>query len=85
MRCFVLAGLAGALLGAAGTIAQLPLKIESGSASFNAGTTVRGVEVTGKSNALTARVEITTSDAGLSLRHIDAALPAKSLHRDEGP
>ena len=79
MRCFALAGLAGALFGAAGTSAQLPLKVESGSASFNAGTTVPGVEVTGKSNALSARVEIATTDTSISLRHIDATLPAKSL------
>jgi polyisoprenoid-binding protein YceI len=71
--------LAFALILAAGTAPQLPLKVESGTASFNAGTTVRGVEVSGKSNALTAHVEIVRADAELTLRRVDAVLPARSL------
>jgi polyisoprenoid-binding protein YceI len=75
----MLKNLALALAFASGPNATVPLRVESGTASFDAGTTVRGVEVTGKSNALTARVEIIKSDAGLTLHHVDAVVPSKSL------
>jgi polyisoprenoid-binding protein YceI len=61
------------------TASSAAIQIESGAASFNAGTTVPGVEVKGKSNALTANVELLRSDTGLLLQHIDATLPVKSL------
>jgi polyisoprenoid-binding protein YceI len=71
--------LALALAFATGANIPLSLKADSGTASFDAGTTVRGVEVTGKSNALTAHVEIVRSDAGLTLHHVDAVVPSRSL------
>lgn len=38
-----------------------------------------GIEVNGKSGALSARVEISKDGSGLRLEHIDASLPVKSL------
>ena len=55
------------------------LAIESGAATFNAATNLPGVEVKGTSRALTGRVEILQNASGLTLQHIDASVPVKTL------
>jgi len=55
------------------------LQSESGTAAFESATNVPGIEVAGKSTALSAQVEISDTGGRLLLRHIDALLPVKTL------
>ncbi|MDQ6700264.1 MAG: hypothetical protein M3Z36_08765 [Acidobacteriota bacterium] len=53
--------------------------MESGTAAFEVATNMPGIEVKGKSGALSARVEISKDRNGLRLEQIDALVPVKSL------
>jgi polyisoprenoid-binding protein YceI len=55
------------------------LEVESGTASFESTTNMPGIEVKGKSAALSARVEVTQAGNVFTLRSIDATIPVKSL------
>ncbi len=55
------------------------MEVESGTASFESSTNMPGIEVKGKSTALSAHVEVTRNSSGLTLRSIDATIPVKSL------
>jgi polyisoprenoid-binding protein YceI len=53
--------------------------VQSGFASFEAATNMPGVEVKGKSNALSAHVDLSRDDNNLLIEQIKATLPVKSL------
>src|SRR5262249_18378789 len=55
------------------------VEVQSGTASFDATTNMPGVEVKGKSNALSAHVDITRENNNLILQQIKATLPVRSL------
>jgi polyisoprenoid-binding protein YceI len=55
------------------------VEVQSGLASFEAPTNMPGVEVKGKSNALSAHVDMTRENNTLVLQQIKATLPVKSL------
>jgi len=55
------------------------IQIEHATATFQVGTNMPGLLVKGKSDALQARVEIRRSPDGLTLDHISAQLPVKTL------
>jgi polyisoprenoid-binding protein YceI len=56
-----------------------PFEISTGSAVFVSLTNVAGIEVKGKSNALTGHMDIMRDASGVLVRNIDASLPVKSL------
>jgi polyisoprenoid-binding protein YceI len=51
----------------------------SGTATFEAPTTVPGVEVKGVSNSVNGHLTIARDDRGLALEHIEVVIPVKSL------
>jgi polyisoprenoid-binding protein YceI len=53
--------------------------IRSGGVSFEVPTSVPGVEVKGKSNAMTGHVAGTRDERGLTLEHLDVSVPVRSL------
>ena len=55
------------------------VEIESGTAAFEASTNMPGIEVKGKSSALTAHVELTRDAEKLVLQRIEASVPVNSL------
>lgn len=55
------------------------IQIEHATATFQVGTNMPGLFVKGKSEALQARVQIHRSAAGVTLEHIEAQLPVKTL------
>jgi polyisoprenoid-binding protein YceI len=55
------------------------IEIESGVAVFSSPTTMSGIEVTGKSSALTGHVELSRDSTGLVVGVIEAVLPVKTL------
>src|SRR5689334_3807708 len=55
------------------------IQIERATATFQVGTNMPGLFVKGKSDALQARVQIRRSADGLTLEHIEAQLPVKTL------
>ena len=55
------------------------LQIESGVASFLATTNVPGVDVKGKSSALTAQASVSRQETKLTVQSIEASLPPASL------
>jgi len=56
-----------------------PVVIESGSASFEAGTNVPGIEVKGTSSSLSGRANVAHGEGGLLLEQVRVSLPVKSL------
>jgi polyisoprenoid-binding protein YceI len=56
-----------------------PVAIESGSASFEVGTTVPGIEVKGTSNSISGGATLTREPGTLSIEAIRASLPVKTL------
>ena len=70
------------LAGVTPSFAQTPLnlvEIESGTAAFEASTNMPGIEVKGKSGALTAHVELSRDADKLVLQRIEATVPVNSL------
>ncbi|HWY70254.1 MAG TPA: YceI family protein [Terriglobales bacterium] len=55
------------------------IQIEHATATFQVGTNMPGLFVKGKSEALQARVQIRRSPDGVTLEHIEAQLPVKTL------
>jgi len=55
------------------------IQIEHATATFQIGTNMPGLFVKGKSEALQARVQIHRSADGVTLEHIEAQLPVKTL------
>jgi polyisoprenoid-binding protein YceI len=55
------------------------IQIEHATATFQVGTNMPGLFVRGKSDALQARVQIRRSADGLTIEHIEAQLPVKTL------
>jgi len=55
------------------------IQIEHATATFQVGTNMPGLFVKGKSEALQARVQIHRSSEGVTLEHIEAQLPVKTL------
>ena len=55
------------------------IQIEHATATFQVGTNMPGLFVRGKSDALQARVQIRRSADGLTIEHIEAELPVKTL------
>ena len=71
--------LAVVLVSAASGGQPAAVEIQSGMVSFEATTNMPGVEVKGKSNALSAHVEIARDNNSLVLQEIRATLPVKTL------
>jgi polyisoprenoid-binding protein YceI len=67
------------LMTAAGNEYSGVFDIDSGAAIFEAATNVPGVEVKGKSTALSGHVTITRDERGFTLAGIDVVVPVKSL------
>jgi len=71
------------LLLAAGAVAAdqtvEPVSIEAGSASFEAGTNVPGIEIKGASSNLSGRANVSHGASGLVIDQIHVTLPVKSL------
>jgi len=55
------------------------IEIQSGNTSFQTITNVPGLEVAGKSSAVSGRVLVSRNDSGLLLQQIEASVPVKSL------
>lgn len=55
------------------------IQIERATATFQVGTNMPGLLVKGKSDAVQARVQIRRSADGLTLEHVSAQLPVKTL------
>jgi polyisoprenoid-binding protein YceI len=55
------------------------IQIEHATATFQVGTNMPGLLVKGKSDALQARVQIRRDSDGITLEHIEAQLPVKTL------
>src|SRR5450631_1108739 len=53
--------------------------VDSGIASFHVTTNIPALEVSGKSNALQARVQMHHDTSGITLERIDAWMPVKTL------
>ncbi len=66
-------------LSIAQTVPTSVVAVESGTATFDAGTNVPGIEVKGKSNTMAARAEVSQDSKGLVLQRIEASVPVKSL------
>jgi polyisoprenoid-binding protein YceI len=69
----------GSLLSFAEKGPQSQVGVESGTATFEAVTNMPGIEVKGKSNSLSAHVEVVQDGGRLALQRIEASLPVKSL------
>jgi polyisoprenoid-binding protein YceI len=68
--------------GAGASFARMsPLLVgnDSGTATFRSSTNVPGIEVTGTSNALTAKAEVQGTSGGLIVENVEATVPVKSL------
>jgi polyisoprenoid-binding protein YceI len=63
----------------AGENGPVKLDVDSGTASFESTTNVPGIEVKGKSAALSAHVKVTRDANGFAVDEIDATIPVKSL------
>jgi len=55
------------------------VEIESGSASFEAGTNVPGIEIKGTSSTLLGHASVRHDGSGLLLEQVEVSLPVKSL------
>jgi polyisoprenoid-binding protein YceI len=58
---------------------SLEVTIESGTASFEAGTNVPGIEIKGASSLLSGRASVSHDSSGLLIEQIHVTLPVKSL------
>jgi polyisoprenoid-binding protein YceI len=75
-RIFSLPAVMAALYGGSGLSSTFEI---SGTATFEATTTVPGVEVKGVSNSISGKVTIGRDDRGLAMEHVEVAIPVKSL------
>ncbi len=57
----------------------VPVAIEAGSISFEAGTNVPGIEIKGSSNTVSGRANVSHESSGLLIEQIRVTLPVKSL------
>jgi polyisoprenoid-binding protein YceI len=69
---------------AAGTTAAndatpVMLEVSSGTVAFEVGTNVPGVEVKGKTNAVTAHIQINSTAEGVLVQRMDALVPVRTL------
>jgi polyisoprenoid-binding protein YceI len=55
------------------------LEVTSGTVSFEVATNVPGVEVKGKTNTVTAHVQLSTTPEGLNLQQIEFSVPVRGL------
>ena len=79
--CLPIAVLLSATLSTMADDRATPLRweLEAGTATFESTTNMPGIDVKGKSTAMTGRVDVASPSSGLSLRGIDATVPVKSL------
>jgi polyisoprenoid-binding protein YceI len=75
MICLALAGQAGAQTAGDASVVE----VSGGTAVFNVDTNISAISVHGKSNALTARLHLRQTPAGVVLEGIEAEVPVKSL------
>ena len=73
--------LAGAQPALAGQDAAVPVAVEihGGTAIFDVGTNVSAISVHGKSTALEGHARVRQTNDGLTIEHVDAAMPIASL------
>jgi len=80
-RTIRIAGVTLALVGSciADSGSSAAIEVQAGIASFEATTNVPGVEVKGKSNALTAHADLVRDNNNLVVQKLQATVPVKSL------
>ena len=78
-RVVVASAMFAVTVAAASPDAWLPVEVRGGTASFDAATNVSAITVHGKSTELVARASVLEGPAGISLDHVEATVPVKSL------
>jgi polyisoprenoid-binding protein YceI len=78
-RVVLVSAMVAARLAAAGSDPWSPLEVRGGTASFDASTNISAITVHGKSTELVARASVLEGPAGISLDHVEATVPVKSL------
>jgi polyisoprenoid-binding protein YceI len=79
-------GVAIAQTGPAASAAAMPqvVTVENGVATFYVPTNISAIEVSGKSTAVQARVQVRQAGNEMTLQHIEARMPIKSLNTGMG-
>ena len=78
-RAVLVAAMIAARLTAAGADPWSPLEVRGGTATFDASTNISAITVHGKSTELVARARVLEGPSGISLDHVEATVPVKSL------